>query len=132
MANIDVEAPLEGFREFLIYSTCISFMPESYMRDPEVFPEREGEHGSIYVEAVDKSSLTKMRDITFVNAREVLGIIYESKSGNTKLKWRMTADDNGRVVGVASANALTNLINARVVSQDYVREALEKMSEQPS
>ncbi|MEM0287443.1 MAG: hypothetical protein QXG05_04620 [Nitrososphaerota archaeon] len=130
MANIDVEASLDKFRMFLIYSTCISFIPESYLRDPEIFPERETGQGGIYVEAADKVSIKKIRDITFVNAKDVLGIIYESKSGNTKLKWRSTAEEQGRVTGTASANALTNLINARVVTQDYVKRALERMTEQ--
>ena len=44
--------------------------------------------GSIYVEAADKVTLKKIRDITFVNAKDILGIIYNSKSGNTALKWR--------------------------------------------
>ncbi len=64
----------------------MSFIPDGYFRDPEVFPEKEGETGSIYIEAADKVSLKRIRDITFVNARDILGIIYVSKSGNTKLK----------------------------------------------
>src|SRR5579883_9070 len=126
LANIDVEATLEEFRRFLIYSTCISYIPEGYLRDPEVFPEREGGQGAIYVEAADKASLKKMRDITFVNAKDVLGVIYESKSGNTKLKWRSTTGRKGRVTGIASANALTNLINAGVVRPSYVQEVVAK------
>lgn len=126
MADIDVEATLEEFRRFLIYSTCISYIPEGYLHDPEVFPEREGSQGAIYIEAADKASLKKIRDITFVNARDVLGIIYESKSGNTKLKWRSTTGKKGRVTGTASANALTNLINAGVVRASYVQEMLAK------
>jgi len=126
MANIDVEASLEEFRRFLIYSTCVSFIPESYFEDPEVFPEREGAQGSIYVEAEDKATIKKIRDITFVNVKEVLGVLYESKSGNTRLKWRSTSGTHGRVTGVASANALTNLINAGVITQDYVQEVVTK------
>lgn len=120
-----MEAPLERFRMFLILSTCRSYIPESYLKDREVFPEREVERGSIYVEATDKVTLKKMRDITFVNARDVLGIIYESKSGNTKLKWRQIRGRIGKVTGVASANALTNLITAKVITQEYVRRVLE-------
>jgi len=55
----------------------------------EVFPERNEESGSIYVEAADKLTIKKIREITFVNARDVLGIIYNSKSGNTSLKCKM-------------------------------------------
>jgi hypothetical protein len=95
-------------------------MPESYLRDPEVFPEKEGEQGSIYIEAVDKVDLKKIRDITFINARDILGIIYTSKSGNTKLKWRQLRGRIGRMTGEASGNSLGNLVMARIISPDDV------------
>jgi len=120
MVAIDFTCTLEGFRRFLINSTCRSFIPESYLRDPEVFPEKEGDQGSIYVEAVDKVDLKKIRDITFINARDVLGIIYTSKSGNTKLKWRQIRSRIGRISGEASANSLGNLTMARVISPEDV------------
>ena len=58
------------------------------MHDFEIFPEREEGPGAIYIEAADKVTLKKIREMTFVNAKEVLGIIYSSKSGNTNVKWR--------------------------------------------
>ncbi len=130
MVEIEVETSLERFRRFLILSTCRSYIPESYLRDPEVFPERELERGSIYVEAADKVTLKKIRDITFVNARDVLGIIYESKSGNTKLKWRQIRGKMGKVTGVASGNALTNLITAKVITPEYVNKILKGTKEE--
>ena len=54
MVTIDAPASLESFRRFIIASTCSSYMPRSYLEDPEVFPEREESLGSIYVEAADK------------------------------------------------------------------------------
>lgn len=120
MVELDTTCNLEGFRRFLISSTCRSFIPESYLRDPEVFPEKQGDQGSIYVEAVDKVDLKKIRDITFVNARDVLGIIYTSKSGNTKLKWRQLRGLIGRMSGDASANSLVNLSMARIISPEDV------------
>ena len=57
MVEIDVTCHLEAFRRFLVNSTCRSFVPESYLRDPEVFPEKETEPGSIYIEAADKVTL---------------------------------------------------------------------------
>ena len=95
MVAIDTPASLESFRRFIIGSTCRSYAPRSYLEDPEVFAEREDSLGSIYVEAADKVTLKKVRDITFVNARDVLGIIYNSKSGNTALKWRQIRKNNG-------------------------------------
>ncbi len=118
--QLDLTCYLEGFRRFLINSTCRSYIPESYFRDPEVFPEKEGDQGSIYVEAVDKVDLKQIRDIKFINARDILGIIYTSKSGNTKLKWRQLRGDTGRMTGEASGNSLGNLVMARVISSDEV------------
>jgi hypothetical protein len=120
LVEIDLTCNLEHFRRFLISSTCRSFIPESYLRDPEVFPEKEGDQGSIYVEEVDKVDLKKIRDITFINARDVLGIIYTSKSGNTKLKWRELRGRIGRMSGDASANSLVNLSMVRILSPEDV------------
>jgi hypothetical protein len=104
----------------------MSFIPEGYLRDQEVFPEKEGETGSIYIEAADKVTLKAIRDITFVNARDILGIIYVSKSGNTRLKWRESRGDLGKVSGEASTNSLVNLFSARVLSREYTDQLLAK------
>jgi hypothetical protein len=130
MVDLDLTCNLEGFRRFLINSTCRSFIPESYMRDPEVFPEKQGDQGSIYVEAVDKVDLKKIRDITFINARDVLGIIYTSKSGNTKLKWRELRGRIGRMSGTASANSLVNLSMARILSPEDVEAIMANQAAQ--
>ncbi len=126
LIKIETTATLESFRRFLIISTCKSFMPESYQRDPEVFPEREKEPGSIYIEAVDKVTLKKMGEITFVNARDVLGIIYSSKSGNTKLKWRQVRKRLGKVTGIASGNALVNLVEAGIITREWLNAKEEE------
>lgn len=132
MVHIDTTAHLEGFRRFLINSTCLSFMPESYLEDPEVFPEKEGLAGSIYVEAADKVTLKKIREITFVNATDILGVIYSSKSGNTKLKWRQTRGTIGKVTGEASANSLVNLFAARAISEEYADQLVKGMQPLPA
>jgi len=130
VVELDLTCNLEGFRRFLINSTCRSFIPESYLRDPEVFPEKQGDQGSIYVEAVDKVDLKKIRDITFINARDVLGIIYTSKSGNTKLKWRELRGRIGRMSGTASANSLVNLSMARILSPEDVEAIMANQTSQ--
>lgn len=129
MVEIDTTCHIESFRRFLINSTCRSFVPESYLRDPEVFPEKETEPGSIYIEAADKVTLKRIRDISFVNANEVLGIIYTSKSGNSKLKWRQLRGPMGRVTGDASDHSLVNLSMARVISPEYVEELARREAE---
>ena len=129
MVQIQATASLENFRKFIIVSTCRSFIPESYLRDYEVFPEREEGPGAIYIEAADKVTLKRIREMTFVNAKEILGIIYSSKSGNTQLKWRQTRKKSGRVQGNASANALVNLVESGVITQEWVDNYLKKSAQ---
>ena len=126
MVYIDTTTALENFRRFLINSTCASYIPESYLYDPEVFPEKDGETESIYIEAADKVTLKKVRDITFVNAKDVLGIIYNSKSGNTSLKWRQIRHNNGKASGEASSNSLVNLAQSGVITLEWVENYVKK------
>ena len=130
MVEIDTPASVESFRRFIISSTCRSYAPRSYLEDSEVFAEREDSLGAIYVEAADKVTLKKIRDMTFVNARDILGIIYNSKSGNTSLKWRQIRRNDGKVVGEASANSLTNLAETGVLTLDWVENYLKKKAEE--
>ena len=130
MVTIDAPSTVENFRRFVIASTCSSFAPRSYLEDPEVFPERDEDKGSIYVEAADKVTLKKIREITFVNARDVLGIIYSSKSGITSLKWRQIRRNTGKVKGEASSNSLVNLAEGGVITLDWVENYLKKKAEE--
>ena len=130
MVLINTPASVESFRRFIFSSTCKSYAPRSYFEDFEVFPERDDNLGSVYVEAADKVTLKKIRDITFVNARDILGIIYNSKSGNTSLKWRQIKRNNGKVSGEASTNSLTNLSESGVLTLDWVENYLKKKSEE--
>jgi hypothetical protein len=125
LVHIETTASLENFRKFIIISTCRSFIPESYLRDYEVFPEREEGPGAIYIEAADKVTLKKIREMTFVNVKEILGIIYSSKSGNTQLRWRQTRKKSGKVHGNASPNALVNLVESGVLTQEWVDDYLK-------
>ena len=130
MVTISTPSTLESFRRFIISSTCKSYAPRSYLEDSEVFAEREDNLGAIYVEAADKVSLKKIRDITFMNAKDVLGIIYNSKSGNTSLKWRQIRRMEGKVTGEASPNSLTNLAESGVLTLDWVENYLKKKSQE--
>ncbi len=123
--KIDTTCSLSSFREFVILSTCRSFIPDELLEDQDIFPERAAEEGAIYVEAEDKETVDKIRSITFVRAFEVLGIIYKSKSGNTYLKWRNTRNKIGRLTGEASGNSLVNLYTANVLGRDFVQNALQ-------
>jgi hypothetical protein len=132
LIQIDTTCSLESFRQFIIISTCRSFIPESYLRDYEVFPEREEGPGAIYIEAADKVTLKKIREMTFVNAKEILGIIYSSKSGNTQLKWRQTRRRTGKVQGTASPNALVNMVEAGVLTQEWADKYIKESQVAPA
>jgi len=131
MVTLDMEASLESFRKFVMASTCESYAPRSYLDDFEVFAERDPELGAIHVEAAEKVLIKKIREITFVNARDVLGIMYSSKSGNTSLKWRQTEFNRGRVAGEASTNSLVNLAQAGVITLEWVEKYARESARGP-
>jgi hypothetical protein len=120
--EVDVLCSLEKFREFMILSTCDSFIPEEYWLNQRVFPERASERGTMYVEAEDKVTLEKMRDIAFVQVSEILGIIYHSKSNRTQLKWRVVRNDVGRLAGVVTTHSLVNLFASKILDESFVKQ----------
>ncbi|MBS7622135.1 hypothetical protein KEJ39_00450 [Candidatus Bathyarchaeota archaeon] len=120
--RIDVVCSLEWFRRFMILSTCSSFIPEEYLEDESIFPERPTKQGTMYVEAEDKETLRKIRDIEFAKVSNVLGVIYTSKSGLTRLKWRHTKDALGKLTGEASGNSVVNLFEAGILDEGYIRK----------
>ncbi len=120
--EVDVFCTLEKFREFMILSTCNSFIPEKYWFDERVFPERASDKGTMYVEAEDKVTLERMRDITFVQVTEILGIIYHSKSNRTQLKWRIVRQDLGKLTGKVTTHSLVNLFAAKILDESYVNQ----------
>lgn len=126
--QLDVKTTLEKFRRFIIYNTCLSFMPKGYLDDPSIFPERSADKGEIYVEAASKIELARIRDIGFVKAADVLGVIYKSRSGNTRLTWRQVRGSLGRLKGEVSANSLVNLLEARILTKEYVEEVIRQMA----
>jgi hypothetical protein len=73
----------------------------------------------MYVEAADKETRSIMRGITFVQVSEVLGVIYNSKSGKTQLKWRSFRKGLGKVTGEASSNSLVNLYASGALDESY-------------
>ena len=121
MAKLETTCSLESFRRFMITSTCRSFIPPEYESEQSVFPERSREQGTMYVEAEDKVTLSRVSDITFAQVSYVLGIIYNSKSGHTQLKWRHVKDDMGRLSGEASTNTVVNLYEAGALDRSFIR-----------
>ncbi len=125
--KIEAVCDLDNFRRFMILSTCQSFIPNELAEDPSVFPERASQIGTMYVEAEDKETVRVEGELSFVRVSSVLGVIYNSKSGRTKLKWRSIKGDVGKVTGEASPNSLVNLFAARVLDRSYAEKVpLEK------
>ena len=128
MIEVDTTCSLESFRKFLLSSTCRSFTPQVYLDDTEIFPERY-ERGIIYVEAADKVTIKKIEGITFVNARDVLGIIYNSNSGSTSIKWRQTSKFSGRASGHISKNSLKYLAESGVLTLAQIEKCVEQLAQ---
>jgi hypothetical protein len=121
--KVDEVCSLESFRRFLILSTCKSFIPSGFFRDQTVFPERPREQGTMYVEAEDKQTLGKIRNIQFFRVTNVLGIIYNSMSGRTMLKWRSIKKEFGKISGEASLNTLVNLYASDALKRPYIEKS---------
>lgn len=100
-------------------STCQSYIPREYDEDETIYPERASESGTMYVEAEDKETVGQIREIRFARVSNVLGIIYNSKSGRTQLKWRHLKGRVGRLSGEASPNTLVNLFASQALPESY-------------
>jgi hypothetical protein len=103
----------------MIMSTCQSYIPLDLDEDETIYPERSSDKGTMYVEAEDKETLQQVREIRFTRVSNVLGIIYNSKSGRTQLKWRHLKGRIGRLSGEASPNTLVNLFASQALPESY-------------
>jgi len=130
MVEIDSVCDLDRFRRFMIMSTCQSYIPYDLDEDDTVYPERSSDNGTMYVEAEDKVTLRQIREIRFTRVSNVLGIIYNSKSGRTRLKWRHIKGRIGRLSGEASPNTLVNLFASRALPESYAIASREPIQEE--
>jgi hypothetical protein len=119
LVKIDSVCELDRFRRFMIMSTCQSYIPLDLDEDETIYPERSSDKGTMYVEAEDKETLQQIREIRFTRVSNVLGIIYNSKSGRTQLKWRHLKGRIGRLSGEASPNTLVNLFASQALPESY-------------
>ncbi len=119
MVGIDSVCDLERFRRFMIMSTCQSYITKEFDEDETIYPERSSDKGTMYVEAEDKETVGQLREIRFARVSNVLGIIYNSKSGRTQLKWRHLKGRVGRLSGEASPNTLVNLFASQALPESY-------------
>jgi hypothetical protein len=129
LVKIDSVCELDRFRRFMIMSTCQSYIPLDLDDDETIYPERSSDKGTMYVEAEDKETLHQIREIRFTRVSNVLGIIYNSKSGRTQLKWRHLKGRIGRLSGEASPNTLVNLFASQALPESYAIADRESESE---
>lgn len=129
MVKIDSICDLDRFRRFMIMSTCQSYIPLELDEDETIYPERSSDNGTMYVEAEDKETVHQIRDIRFARVSNVLGIIYNSKSGRTQLKWRHLKGRIGRLSGEASPNTLVNLFASQALPESYAIAGRKSVSE---
>ena len=129
MVKIDSVCDLDRFRRFMIMSTCQSYIPLELDEDETIYPERSSDNGTMYVEAEDKETVHQIRDIRFARVSNVLGIIYNSKSGRTQLKWRHLKGRVGRLSGEASPNTLVNLFASQALPESYAIADRESVPE---
>ncbi len=107
-------------------SCCRSFMPEDFLDDELVFPERAVEFGAIYVEAEDKVTISKVREIEFVKAENIVGVTYTSRSGMTRLRWERTSGNQGRITGESTIRSLVHLVEAGIIKEGDLAEAMKE------
>jgi len=120
--KIEVYCTLEEVKKFLIESTCKTFIPREYAKDPNILFERNPEEGRIHIEAEEKEELERIRNLVFVRVKNVYKILYNSKSGNTKLTWKQIYRDLGKLYGEASGNTLVNLLESGIRNIQIVKE----------
>ena len=123
--QIEVYCSLEEVKRFLIESTCKSFIPKEYADNPEILFERDESEGLIHIKAEEKEVVGRVRNLTFLRVRNVSEIIYNSKSGNTRLVWRQIYKDFGKLSGEASGNTIVNLLESGIKNIQVIKRRQE-------
>lgn len=131
MVSIDQSCSLQDVRRFLILSCCRSFIPEEYLKDQTVFPERVNGQGLVYTEAEDKITLASVRDVQFVKVENVVAVTYTSKSGLTRLRWERSESQKGRLKGMVTTNSILKLIDAGIITARTLRTQREQSKKTP-
>lgn len=123
--EIRVYCTLKEMKTFLIESTCKNFIPMQYIDDNTIFIERKNTDSKIHVEAEKKEDVTEIGEISFVKAENIIGIFYNSKSGNTNLKWRQLYGELGKLTGTCSNNTSVNLFSIGIRNIETITEKSE-------
>ena len=123
--EIRVYCTQKEMKTYLIESTCKNFIPMQYLDDPTTLIERKNTDSKIHVEAEKKEDVTEIGEISFVKAENIIGIFYNSKSGNTSLIWIQLYGELGKMTGVCSNNTLVNLFSIGIRNIETITEKSE-------
>ena len=129
--KIDRIIPLEKFRRFLIYACYYNEKNKSkdtldfLLKNRKFFPMREG-NGKIEYIADEIFPYEFRSKVVIIYAKNIKEINYNSKSGNTKLKWIRINEYAGRLIGIASFRTLMNFYYSKMLPLKDIMEIINK------
>lgn len=115
LTAIDTQCGYQAIRRFLFRSAYPRRNGEHYelLKNPHILIERDA-LGQIYVEADGKRTLYEMEEnVRIINTTYCVGIIYNSKSGKTTLRWR-DGKPTGRLWGHVTPRSLATLLSCNI------------------
>ena len=128
--KIDRIIPLEKFRRFLIYAIYYNEINKHkdtldfLLKNRKFFPMREG-NGKIEYIADEIFPYEFRKRTVIIYAKNIKEINYNSKSGNSKLKWIRMNEYAGRLIGYASFNALMIFYHSKSMKMNEVIEIIK-------
>jgi hypothetical protein len=128
--KIDRIITLEKFRRFLIYACYYNEKNKSkdtldfLLKNRKFFPMREG-NGKIEYIADEIFPYQFRSKVVIIYAKNIKEINYNSKSGNTKLKWIRINEYAGRLIGYASFRTLMNFYYSKSMKIDEIIEIIK-------
>jgi hypothetical protein len=128
--KIDRIITLEKFRRFLIYACYYNEKNKSkdtldfLLKNRKFFPMREG-NGKIEYIADEVFPYEFRSKVIIIYAKNIKEINYNSKSGNTKLKWIRINEYAGRLIGVASFRALMVFYRSKSMKMNEIIEIIK-------
>lgn len=125
MAHIETTYSWDSFRKFIVTSTYKSFIPNNYIKNPELFPQGGKGYDNIYKEDNGKFTLNKSKEVTVVNAKRVIWNTHSTKMESTNSEWRYIKKKNRKFIGEASTSASVNLTKSKVLTRKWLKHYLK-------
>jgi hypothetical protein len=129
--KIDRIIPLEKFRRFLIYAIYYNEINKHkdtldfLLKNRKFFPMREGK-GKIEIIADEIFPYEFRKRTEIIYAKNIKEINYNSKSGNSRLKWIKINEYAGRLIGYASFNVLMIFYHSKMLPLKDIMEIINK------